>query len=80
LTTRPYFDNFELDIFDAGGPQCHFTTYVTIAVTIRTLSVYLFQLTCAALVKMATKFWAQQVVWVGHSWPRTKAQTRSEVI
>jgi len=31
-TTCPYFDNFEFDIFDAGGPQCHFITSVTIAV------------------------------------------------
>jgi len=33
----PYFDNFEFDIFDAGSPQCHFNTSVTIAVWIRTL-------------------------------------------
>jgi len=33
------FDNLELDIFDAGGPQCHFITSVPIAVRIRTLSV-----------------------------------------
>jgi len=33
------FDNLELDIFDAGGPQCHFITSVIIAVRIRTLSV-----------------------------------------
>jgi len=24
LTTCPYFDNFEFNIFDAGGPQSHF--------------------------------------------------------
>jgi len=33
------FDNLEFDISDAGGPQCHFITSVTIAVWIRTLSV-----------------------------------------
>ena len=41
LTTCPYFDNLEFDIFDTGGPQCHFITSVTIAVRIRTLSVHL---------------------------------------
>ena len=30
LTTCPYFDNLEFDIFDAGGPQCRFITSVTI--------------------------------------------------
>jgi len=40
LTTCPCFDNLEFDIVDAGGPQCHFITPVTIAVRIRTLSVY----------------------------------------
>jgi len=35
-----YFDNLELDIFHAGGPQCHFITSVTIAVMFRTLPVY----------------------------------------
>jgi len=40
LTTCPWFDNFEFDVFDAGGPQCLFITSVTIAVRIRTLSVY----------------------------------------
>jgi len=34
LTTSPYFDNLEFDIFVAGGPQCHFITSVTIAVRI----------------------------------------------
>jgi len=29
MTTCPYFDNLELDIFDAGGAQCHFITSVT---------------------------------------------------
>jgi len=24
----PYFDNLKFDIFDAGGPQCHFITSV----------------------------------------------------
>jgi len=33
-TTCPYFDNLEFDLFDAGGPQCHFITSVTIAVTV----------------------------------------------
>jgi len=23
VTTSPYIDNLEYDIFDAGGPQCH---------------------------------------------------------
>jgi len=32
LTTCPCFDNLEFDIFDAGGPQYHFITSVTIAV------------------------------------------------
>jgi len=32
LTTSPYFDNLEFDIFVAGGPQCHFITSATIAV------------------------------------------------
>ena len=40
LTTCPYFDNLELDIFDAGGTQCCFITSVTMAVRIRTLSVH----------------------------------------
>jgi len=39
-STCPYFDNLELDIFDAGSLHCHFITSVTIAVGIRTLSVY----------------------------------------
>jgi len=39
LITCPYFDNLEFDIFDAGGPQCHFIKSATIAVRIRTLSV-----------------------------------------
>jgi len=29
LTTCPYVDNPESDIFDAGGIQCHFITSVT---------------------------------------------------
>jgi len=37
LTTCPYFDNLEVDIFDAGGLQCHYVMSVTIAVRIRTL-------------------------------------------
>jgi len=41
LTTCPCFDTFGFDMFDAGGPQCHFITSVTTAVRIRTLSVYL---------------------------------------
>jgi len=40
LTTCPCFNNLECDIFDAGGPQCHFITFFTIAVRIRTFSVY----------------------------------------
>jgi len=32
LTTCPYFDNFEFDIFDTGGPQGHIILSVTIAV------------------------------------------------
>jgi len=32
ITTCPYFDNFEFDIFDVGGPQSHFILSVTIAV------------------------------------------------
>jgi len=40
LATCPYFDNLEFDIFDAGGPQCHFITSFTMAVRIRTLSVH----------------------------------------
>jgi len=34
LTTCPCFDNIVFDIFDAGGLQCHFIMFVTIAVTI----------------------------------------------
>jgi len=37
LTTCPFFDNLEFDIFDAGDAQCHFITSVTNAVRIRTL-------------------------------------------
>jgi len=40
LTTSPYFDNLEFNIFDAGSPECYFIMSVTIAVGIRTLSVY----------------------------------------
>jgi len=39
LTTCLYFDNLEFDIFDAGSPQCHYTTSVTIAIRILTISV-----------------------------------------
>jgi len=35
-----FFDNLEFDIFDAGGPQCHFITSFTIAIRIQTLSVH----------------------------------------
>jgi len=38
LNTCPYFDNLEFDIFVAGGPQCHFNMFVTIAGGTRTLS------------------------------------------
>ena len=31
LTSSPYFDNLEFNIFDAGSSQCHFATSVTIA-------------------------------------------------
>ena len=34
LTACPSFDNLEFEIFDAGGPQCHFITSVTIAARI----------------------------------------------
>ena len=40
LTTCPHFDNLEIEIFDAGGPQCHFITSFTMAVRISTLSVH----------------------------------------
>jgi len=39
LTACPLFDNLQFDIFDAGGPQCHFITSFTIAVRIPTLSI-----------------------------------------
>jgi len=32
LTTCPCYDNIELDLFDAGGPYCHFITSITIAI------------------------------------------------
>jgi len=38
LTTSPYFNSLEFDIFVGDVPQCHFITSVTIAVRIRTLS------------------------------------------
>jgi len=41
LTNCPYFDNLEFDIFDAGGPQCHFITSVTTATRIRTFTLSL---------------------------------------
>jgi len=40
LTTCPYFDNPEFENFDAVGFQCHFITFITIAMRIRTLSVH----------------------------------------
>jgi len=40
VTTCSYCDNLELDIFDAGGLQCHFITFVTVADRIRTLSAH----------------------------------------
>jgi len=43
LSTCPYFDNLEFDIFDADGLQCHFIMSVAIAVRIRTLSVHWFR-------------------------------------
>jgi len=51
LTTCPCFSNLEFDIFDAGGPQCHFITSVTIAVRIRTFSVYQFKLNYFSKIK-----------------------------
>ena len=44
LTTCPCFDNLEFDNFDAGGPQCHFITSVTIEVKIQKLAVYSFKI------------------------------------
>jgi len=38
MTTCPYFENLEFDIFVAGGPQYHFITSVTIADSIQMLS------------------------------------------
>jgi len=38
LTTSPYFDDLEFDIFDAISAHCHFISADTIAVRIRTLS------------------------------------------
>jgi len=38
LTTCPYFDYLDFDIFDAGGPQCPFITSVTTAIRIQRLS------------------------------------------
>jgi len=34
LTSSPYFDNLEFDIFDAGSSQCHIATSVSSAVRI----------------------------------------------
>ena len=39
LTTCPYFDYIEFNIFDAGGPQCCFIMPFTAAYRIRKLSV-----------------------------------------
>jgi len=39
-----YFGNLEFDIFDAGGPECHFIMSFTSAVRIRTLLVHLRKL------------------------------------
>jgi len=44
LTTCPYFDNLEFDIFDASGLQCNFIKSVTTAVRIRTLAVHWVEL------------------------------------
>jgi len=38
MTTGPYFDNLEFDIFVAGGPQCHFIMSANIAGRIQSLS------------------------------------------
>jgi len=35
-----FFDNLEFDIFDTGGPLCHFIVSFTIAVKIRPLLVH----------------------------------------
>ena len=40
LTTCPFVDHLEFDIFVAGSSQCHFIASVTIAVRIRTLSIH----------------------------------------
>jgi len=32
ILTCPYFDDLEFDIFDAGGPECHFIAPVIIAI------------------------------------------------
>jgi len=41
LATCPHFDNnLEFDIFDAGGPQCHFIIPATLLVSIHTLSTF----------------------------------------
>jgi len=44
LTTCPYFDNLEFDIFDASGAQCHFIMFVANVVGIRTDSVHQVEL------------------------------------
>ena len=37
LTTYPYFHNLQFKNFNAGGPECHFITSVTITNTIQNL-------------------------------------------
>jgi len=44
LTTCPYFDNLEFDIFNADGPRYHFIASFTIAFRILTLSVHYLKL------------------------------------
>jgi len=44
LTTCPDCNSLELEIFDAGGFQCHFIMSVTISVRIQTLSTHQLKL------------------------------------
>jgi len=46
MKTCPYFTKLDCDIFDAGGPQCHFITSVTIAVRIRKITFAQANLVC----------------------------------
>ena len=40
IDSMSLFDKLEFDSFDSGGPQCHYSAFLTIAVKIRTLSVH----------------------------------------